>query len=381
MQFEINEARVKSLAWSVKNYLATKGQEVSNTMLLEALSQGLGYSDFRTLKATAGGEGGKTGAGDIVTTYAQQARQLMKGDRSVNVHFGTYYTDASYQPAYPLYATLVLTEARLARLLALRDQVAREKLSELAVREGFVVNWQDEGEFSVSYEELVVDYDEMYARLSLEHEDGEVHTKPWYFANLSANLEGRKPGEPLFIEITAAEIDELDVKPATEKGRYLVADHWGHCFVGSKETIVSFVFDMEANRVTHMLVGGELAHRDEMADVTDSLLNANEDVFDNPEEYGSVGYDDELPDWAMPKTKQARPKAAPAVSGTTQDTASGPDEVRKALREQLKALGFEVSDVADWVFEAYGMDFEFVVAEQANAWIREFIERKSKISW
>lgn len=62
-------------------------------------------------------------------------------------------------------------------------------------------------------------------------------------------------------------------------GNLLVINEWGHCFVGSHETTVRWVFDITAKRV----IAGDARHSgrwemlssSEMEDITESILDNN----------------------------------------------------------------------------------------------------------
>jgi hypothetical protein len=86
----------------------------------------------------------------------------------------------------------------------------------------------------------------------------------------------------------------------TLRAKYLVSDGWGHVF-DKGERMVRFVFDTELQQVIFMEVetssGWQATTKVQMADVTDSLVNANEEVLTNPEDEG-LGAVDVLPTWA-----------------------------------------------------------------------------------
>lgn len=98
--------------------------------------------------------------------------------------------------------------------------------------------------------------------------------------------------------------------------RYVIADNpgslWGHIFRdGEPEIMTRFVFDLEDRR---LVAGGYQGGYSQsgpwwadmsaemLADLQDSLVNANPDALDNPEYWGLLS-SDELPEWA------ARPAA------------------------------------------------------------------------
>jgi len=93
--------------------------------------------------------------------------------------------------------------------------------------------------------------------------------------------------------------DEVSDSP-----RYLVSDSWSHLFgPGSAETEVCFVYDCKVERIVAMAAKAGYkwveCSRAEIADVEDSLKNANEEALDDPESWDMVECDaEDLPDWA-----------------------------------------------------------------------------------
>jgi hypothetical protein len=363
MQFEINDARVKSLAWSMKNALSDKGHDVPSTAILEALSQGLGFSDYRTLKAMS----------EEPSEFVKRAREWMKGDAEVAVYFQTYYDTMLMAPDYPDWGKLVLTENALANIFELHAKVENEKLSEIASA-NFGLHWKNQENYRLDFPQLIVDSSSVFLKVCLRHEDGAVQTRPWYFDDLHAAIKTRKAGEAVFVELEDTKEVESSDPDSPEYARYLVAGSWGHCFVGSKEPMVSFVFDRKVKHITYMLVGDELAHRDEMADVEDSLLNANEEALDDPKGWGLEEMD-QLPPWATGEPAQkVKPSVREAV--IKGEVAEVQESRSEELRRKLRQLGYEVFDVSEWVFETFGMDMESVVDEQVDAWIAQFLDLK-----
>ncbi|MBC8742753.1 hypothetical protein F6X40_40450 [Paraburkholderia sp. UCT31] len=291
MQVEFNEERAKALAWSMKKYLAGAGHDVPNTALLEALAQGLGYSDFRTLKAMS----------DAPPAHRTLARELMKGDAEVFVYLDTSYVGASYTPGYPSWAKLVLTEDILAHIIETQQEVASKGRAEAVLQSGFLVRWAREASYRRAFEELTVSPRAIWASFYLKHEDGHVQTELVHLDDLIARLRERSKGDVVYFNADKALVEESDCEnPNFEpEYRYLVAESWGHIFAGNHEQRVAFVFDVKTQHITHMRIGGVAANRAEMADVEDSLLNANGEAFDDPEDWG-LESTDELPDWAQP---------------------------------------------------------------------------------
>ena len=86
--------------------------------------------------------------------------------------------------------------------------------------------------------------------------------------------------------------------------KYLICENWGHIFEEEgrdRERDVRFVYDTGSETVVNMDVkrGNKwhAASKIEMADLEDSLKNANEEALENPEEWG-IDREDDLPDWA-----------------------------------------------------------------------------------
>lgn len=97
--------------------------------------------------------------------------------------------------------------------------------------------------------------------------------------------------------------------------RYIVADPdqgkgWGHIFSEfdeldrpvERERMTRFVFDVEQACLVHLeidRIGMAVANAIEIADVEDSLKNANPDALKDPETWGLIG-SDVLPEWCAP---------------------------------------------------------------------------------
>lgn len=102
--------------------------------------------------------------------------------------------------------------------------------------------------------------------------------------------------------------------------RYVIAGTpgglWGHIFDNAEgEVMTQFVYDTQERKlVAAKIVGGQSeggpwwtdASPVMVADLEDSLVNANEDALDNPGDWG-LAVSDELPDWA---SESARPSVA-----------------------------------------------------------------------
>lgn len=104
--------------------------------------------------------------------------------------------------------------------------------------------------------------------------------------------------------------------------RYIIADPalakgWTHIFAEldkdtgkevERERDLRFVYDTEAGKLIHLDVynttGPYAANAAEIADVEDSLKNANPEALENPDEYGIAASDD-LPSWAAPQSAPA----------------------------------------------------------------------------
>lgn len=87
-----------------------------------------------------------------------------------------------------------------------------------------------------------------------------------------------------------------------DDAKYLVSDGWSHLFgVGMPESLVRFVFDLEEHQITQMQIKGSLgwvpAIAIQMEDVEDSLINANPQAFDDPEDFDCYKTST-LPQWA-----------------------------------------------------------------------------------
>ena len=86
--------------------------------------------------------------------------------------------------------------------------------------------------------------------------------------------------------------------------RFITGD-WGHLFLGDKsERMTRILFDATADKLLRLDVQDNRAlqnsyrpaSREELAEVEDSLINGNIEVFDSPEDFGLLAVDT-LPYW------------------------------------------------------------------------------------
>jgi hypothetical protein len=83
--------------------------------------------------------------------------------------------------------------------------------------------------------------------------------------------------------------------------KYIIAQTWGHIFEGFGEKYVRFVFNKEENKIVFMDVmrgAWKAATPAQIADVQDSLINANEEAIQSPSNWG-LSVSDSLPEWAI----------------------------------------------------------------------------------
>lgn len=101
-------------------------------------------------------------------------------------------------------------------------------------------------------------------------------------------------------------MQQASITPAgTAATPLYIVGGWGHLFVDEKsERMTRIVLDAHSQKLIHMSVQANRAVEDsyregsaaEFADVEDSLLNANGELFDNPVDHG-LAYACELPHW------------------------------------------------------------------------------------
>lgn len=126
MLIDVNAERAKALAWSMKNYLARAGYEVPNGVMLEAFSQGIGYTNYRTLKAAS-----KEKAAATTPDHREMARQLMKGDQAVPVRFEMHFLADSRSVESAL---MYLQAPDMKALLEARHQVLNCDVESVSVK-------------------------------------------------------------------------------------------------------------------------------------------------------------------------------------------------------------------------------------------------------
>jgi len=365
MQIELNEDRLKELSWSMKKHLAVKGFDVPNTTMLEALAQGLGFSNYRTFKQIEEATEqalptieGMFAARDILKASMREAAlpenagtpggkslaaQYLKGETEVFVYLVTSYVSGKVRNSRPRYARMTLNEETLAAMLDILAQMESAELSTLTLTKRFDIVWLDEAGNATPFTELKLEGNVFSSSVYLAHEDAYVETEVCKFSQVLGGLLARKAGESLYQAGSDGELQATS--------RYLVADSWGHIFYGTKESHVSFVFDRQVQRITHMTldttIGDNRAGRAEIADVEDSLLNANYEALEQPEEWGLEPVS-ELPTWAL---EQDRSSKAAEHAIVTAVAANGNSGVTRAQRleplEALAILAQVLKDVMD----------------------------------
>lgn len=92
----------------------------------------------------------------------------------------------------------------------------------------------------------------------------------------------------------------------SEAGRYIITEgYWGHIFNEKQgEILTEWVYDTQEDQLIGARVANDRsdfpswreATADELADLEDSVKNANSDALDNPENWG-LTQTDELPDY------------------------------------------------------------------------------------
>lgn len=91
--------------------------------------------------------------------------------------------------------------------------------------------------------------------------------------------------------------------PSGEKRKYLVAENWGHCFVGSKESTVRWVLEIGVGVIAGQVLNGGRwhdMHRSEIADMQEEIDDNNIVEMYATEHSGEIVLTEELPDWARP---------------------------------------------------------------------------------
>ncbi|MBK6616458.1 hypothetical protein [Ottowia sp.] len=98
-------------------------------------------------------------------------------------------------------------------------------------------------------------------------------------------------------------IDEVDsrTKPSWLKKKYLLAETWSHCFVGSKESTVRWLLEIGVGVIAGQVLNGnrwEDMHRAEIADMQEEIDdNMIVDVWATEFE-GEIVMVTDIPDWA-----------------------------------------------------------------------------------
>ncbi|KQW19738.1 MULTISPECIES: hypothetical protein [Pseudomonas] len=178
-------------------------------------------------------------------------------------------------------------------------------------------------------------------------------------------------------------MQQASILPAsTHTPPHYIVGSWGHLFAGEKsERMTRIVLDAHSQKLIHLSVLANRAVEDsyregsraEAADVEDSLLNANGELFDNPTDYGLASVS-ELPAWltggfSINDVVFYRPD--PNAYGAITVSAVGVKiEGYSAHREM--ALPFMASDL--YTAEALGKELELLIFESTDV-----LNRREKI--
>jgi hypothetical protein len=186
MLIDINAERAKSLVWSMKNYLAQAGYEVPNTVLLEAFSQGIGCTNYRTLKAVSGAS--KHNAPD----RREVARQLMKGDRVAVVRFDMHFlADGGSVESALMYIHAHEMEA----LLEAWDTVLHDGVESVSVKPPFLA-YEGDGPMNLQPSMLKVTRTGIKFSVVMFYRGHHrsAHIETWKFSTLVDDMNMRTPG-------------------------------------------------------------------------------------------------------------------------------------------------------------------------------------------
>lgn len=86
----------------------------------------------------------------------------------------------------------------------------------------------------------------------------------------------------------------------TQNEKKYISGEWEHDFGDSQQSTVRFVADVNNLKLIKLEVlgndGYRLASKSEFLDIEDSLLNGNDEVFDNPDDFG-LKLTSEIPSW------------------------------------------------------------------------------------
>lgn len=149
-----------------------------------------------------------------------------------------------------------------------------------------------------------VDLDDVSAWTKLEH-DADFDKQPWSrkteLVQMFYQVRPAKGGANV-AEVAATADDEAPApaEAVSAEKRYLHGE-WEHIFRHSPER-TRLVFDRQVNAIIYLEVRNknqwQSANHTDIADVQDSLLNANDEALEDPESYG-LDESDTLPLWAL----------------------------------------------------------------------------------
>lgn len=181
-----------------------------------------------------------------------------------------------------------------------------------------------------------------------------------------------------------------DLEAAPAPAMYLTGT-WEHIFVGTRQSDVRLVFDLASNKIIAMQhVSGRgtfsLASAEEMADVQDSIVNANPEALINPDDFGLTAVAT-LPEWACgtfanPSIDQFVREMAAAGVGFGLLVGELIDELQQHPdQDKVQELEWEIiSEVRDHVIAAVESnagptsDDQYLAVHYADSWVTQQVK-------
>lgn len=249
MLIDVNAERAKALVWSMKNYLARAGYEVPNGVMLEAFSQGVGCTNYRTLKAASDDKAPAT-----TPDHREMARQLMKGDQAVPVRFDMHFlADGGSVESALMYLQAPDMEA----LLEARHQVLNCDVENVSVKPPLLA-YEGDGPMCLDPSMLKVTREgiDFSVVMFYRGHHRSAHVKTWTLSALVDDMRMRTPGtvvdagmsqEPADDEVAELLNKPVEGVPPFEE-RMRIAPEVSRLHHDSAESSVTQVGEVDATR-------------------------------------------------------------------------------------------------------------------------------------
>lgn len=260
---DIRQPNPTQAAGILRGFLKELGVDIKHMAALEAVARVNGFTDWQAMAA----------AGERASPQQGDAQLVLDAD-------GEGYTFVASRERQRVWITIGNISAYIG------------PTDEGVVVDLFAKDTEDGGSLTSTYLHFQEALDELCTSLDVDEKD----VATWYDAGPEAKYAELSP------ERKAEVIRDFDKRARVKAAapRY-VHGEWEHFFEGRRVRFVRFVFDRSARKVIALQLQDTetwtAAGRSYCDDLEDSLLHANQEALERPQDEG-LAESDELPEWA-----------------------------------------------------------------------------------